>query len=250
MFSAGSTDFLKSVILRVSEARDLGDVDRFAFYDHMKSYTAAPPDLRRVDEKNLCEHCILNCVGVVVTTNHKSDGIYLPPDDRRNFVAWGDRTKEDFATAYWNGLWSWCASGGDRHVAAYLAKLDISAFDPKAPPPKTPAFWAIVDANRSPEDAELADVLDRIGKPNAVTVSWIATFAEAEFGQWIRNRKNRRMIPHRLERCGYVPVRNEAAEDGLWKFNEKRQVVYAKSTLSIGDWFKAVKDLTLTHPLI
>ena len=37
--------FLKSVILRVSEARDLGDVDRFAFYDHTKSLTAAPPDV-------------------------------------------------------------------------------------------------------------------------------------------------------------------------------------------------------------
>jgi hypothetical protein len=36
--------FLKSIILRVSEARDLGDVDRFAFYDHMKLFTAAPPD--------------------------------------------------------------------------------------------------------------------------------------------------------------------------------------------------------------
>ena len=48
--------FIKSVILRVSEARDLGDVNRFAFYDHMKSYTAAPPDVLRVDEKNLHEH--------------------------------------------------------------------------------------------------------------------------------------------------------------------------------------------------
>ena len=26
--------FVKSVILRISEARDLGDVDRFKFYDH------------------------------------------------------------------------------------------------------------------------------------------------------------------------------------------------------------------------
>jgi hypothetical protein len=43
--------FVKSVILRVNEARDLGVVDRFAFYDHMKSYTAAPPDTLRVDEK-------------------------------------------------------------------------------------------------------------------------------------------------------------------------------------------------------
>ncbi|HYU12200.1 MAG TPA: primase-helicase family protein, partial [Stellaceae bacterium] len=40
--------FLKSVILRVSEARDLGEFDRFAFYDHMKAYTAAPPDVLRV----------------------------------------------------------------------------------------------------------------------------------------------------------------------------------------------------------
>jgi hypothetical protein len=33
--------FLKSVILRINEARDLGDFDRYAFYDHMKAYTAA-----------------------------------------------------------------------------------------------------------------------------------------------------------------------------------------------------------------
>jgi hypothetical protein len=51
--------FLKSVILRVSEARDLGEFDRFAFHDHMKVYIAAPPDVLRVDEKNLKEHYIL-----------------------------------------------------------------------------------------------------------------------------------------------------------------------------------------------
>jgi hypothetical protein len=79
--------FLKSVILRVSEARDLGDVDRFAFYDHMKTYTAAPPDVLRVDEKNLREYNIFNVCGVVITTNHKTDGIFLPADDRRHFVA-------------------------------------------------------------------------------------------------------------------------------------------------------------------
>jgi hypothetical protein len=45
--------FIKSVVLRISEARDLGEVDRFKFYDHMKSLTAAPPDVLRVDEKHL-----------------------------------------------------------------------------------------------------------------------------------------------------------------------------------------------------
>ena len=76
--------------MRVNEARDLGEFDRFAFYDHMKVYTAAPPDTLRVDEKHLREHYILNCVGVIITTNHKTDGIFLPPDDRRHFVAWSD----------------------------------------------------------------------------------------------------------------------------------------------------------------
>jgi hypothetical protein len=45
--------FLKSVIIRVNEARDLGDVDRFNFYDHTKSVITTPPDTLRVDEKFL-----------------------------------------------------------------------------------------------------------------------------------------------------------------------------------------------------
>ena len=88
--------FLKSVILRISEARDLGDVNRFQFYDHMKAYTAAPPDVLRVDEKHLREYTVLNCCGVIITTNHKADGIYLPADDRRHYVAWSRPDKDDF----------------------------------------------------------------------------------------------------------------------------------------------------------
>jgi hypothetical protein len=99
--------FLKSVILCVSEARDLGDEDRFQFYDHMKTYIAPPPDVLRVDEKHLREHAILNCCGVIITTNHKADGIFLPSDDRRHLVAWCDLTKDDFTQAYWSKLWDW-----------------------------------------------------------------------------------------------------------------------------------------------
>jgi hypothetical protein len=35
--------FLKAVILRISEARDLGEFDRFQFYDHMKRTPPRPP---------------------------------------------------------------------------------------------------------------------------------------------------------------------------------------------------------------
>ena len=99
--------YVKSVILRVSEARDLGETNRYAFYEHMKVFAAAPPDVLRCDEKNLREHSVMNVCGVIITTNHKTDGIYLPADDRRHYVAWSDLTKEDFVDDYWRNLWGW-----------------------------------------------------------------------------------------------------------------------------------------------
>jgi hypothetical protein len=236
--------FSKSVILRVNEARDLGDVNRFSFYDHMKAYTAAPPDVLRVDEKNLREYSIFNCCGVIITTNHKADGIYLPADDRRHYVAWSDLTQESFPPGYWSKLWAWYAQDGDCHVTAYLAQLDISSFSAKAPPPKTPAFWDIVDASRAPEDAELADVLDGLRNPDAVTIAQIANGAASDFAAWASDRKNRRMIPHRLESCGYVPVRNDGAKDGLWVINNKRQVIYGKAALTLRERLAAARRLT------
>jgi Family of unknown function (DUF5906) len=227
--------FLKSVILRINEARDLGDMNRFTFYDHMKAYTAAPPDVLRVNEKHLREYSVPNCCGVIITTNHKTDGIYLPADDRRHYVAWSSSTKDDFAVDYWPALWSWYDRGGDRHVAAYLAQLEIASFDAKAPPPKTAAFWDIVDASRTPEDAELADVLDELSSPDAITLARVLSKATGDFAEWLRDRRNRRQMPHRFEQCGYVPVRNDAANDGLWPINGKRQVIYAKASLSLRD---------------
>jgi hypothetical protein len=233
------------VIVRVNEARDLGsEINRYQFYDHLKVYTAAPPDVLRVDEKHLREYAVLNCLSVIITTNHKADGIYLPSDDRRHYVAWSERTKDDFDEHYWRKLWGFYENGGYAHVAAYLAKRNLCGFDPKAPPEKTAAFWAIVDANRAPEDAELADVLDKLGNPDVVTLNQIAEAAdENALEDWIRDRRNRRAIPHRLEQCDYVPVRNDAAKDGLWVIRKKRTAIYGRSDLSTSDRLRAASRL-------
>jgi Family of unknown function (DUF5906) len=236
--------YLKSVVLRISEARDLGEFDRFAFHDHMKVYTAAPPDVLRVDEKNLREHYVPNLCGVIITTNHKTDGIYLPPDDRRHYVAWSDLSQSDFKPEYWRGIHRWYAKGGNEHVAEYLGSIDLSNFDAKAPPKKTQAFFEIVDASRAPEDAEMADAIDNLGSPNALTLAQLAATATGDFADWLRDRKNSRRIPHRLETCGYVAVRYDNAKDGLWKFNGRRQVIYAKADLSVGEREAAAVELT------
>jgi Family of unknown function (DUF5906) len=235
--------FVKSVVLRVSEARDLGELNRFTFYDHTKVYAAAPPDVLRCDEKHLREHYVFNCLGLIITTNHKTDGIYLPPGDRRHYVAWSQRQKEEFPEQYWNEFWGWYRTGGIGHVAAYLTELDLTGFDPKTPPPKTAAFWDIIIANNAPEDAELADVLDTLENPDAVTLTeLLEASAGSEAADWLLERKNRRTIPYRMERCGYTAVRNPNADDGLWKLKGKRQVVYARSDLALEAQFAAVEQ--------
>ena len=182
-------------------------------------------------------------LGFILTTNHKTDGIYLPAEDRRHYVAWSDLKQEEFPPGYWNTLWRFYADGGFGHVAAYLTEFNLSGFDPKAPPPKTPTFWEIVNVNIQPEDAELADVIDSLGKPdpnnpnsiippNAVTLPELIAAATGEVGEWIANRGNRRALPHRLERCGYTAIPNSNAKDKLWKCNGARVSVYARVDLS------------------
>jgi hypothetical protein len=186
---------------------------------------------------------------MIITTNHKTDGIYLPAEDRRHYVAWSERQPTDFEEDYWKEFWSWLNDGGDRHIAAYLATLDISGFDPKAPPPKTAAFWEIVNANRAPEDAELADAIDLIKDRDAITINMIENHAaDHEIKDWIRDRKNRRAIPHRLGKCGYVPVRTERADDGLWKIADTRQAVYARAELTVRERYEAASRLAANPP--
>ena len=233
------------MILRINEARDLGEIDRFKFYDHSKRYTAAPPDVLHVNEKHLREYYVINCLGCIITTNHKTDGIFLPADDRRHYVAWSDRRKEEFSPDYWNELWHWyLVEGGFGHVAAYLTELDLSGFDAKAPPPKTAAFWEIVNANQAPEDAELADLLDQLGNPGAVTPKSLIGAATGEVTEWLL--KNKRAIAHRLERCGYTPVLNTAAKDGYWLVNGTRQRIYVQSALSVQERLIAAQKLSGT----
>jgi hypothetical protein len=240
--------FLKSVVLCISEARDLGEFDRYTFYDHTKSYIAAPPDALYVDEKNLGEYYVPNLCGVIITTNHKTNGIYLPPDDRRHYVAWSECAKEEFDQAYWDALWRFYDDDGRRHVGAYLAQLDLSDWNAKAGPKKTDAFWAIVDAGRAPEDSELAQVIEMLENPDAVMLSDIVNEANnrpelMDFGTWLMDRKNRRLVPHRMEACGYQALRNDAAADGKWRISGRHETLYAKRELPMRDRLEAARAL-------
>src|SRR5262249_62195779 len=100
--------------------RKFCEVNRYEFYDHMKAYCASPPEVLQCDEKNLREYSVFNCCGVVIRTNYKSNGLYLPAEDRRHYVAWSECTQGDFEASYLDKLWGWYESGGDSPGAASL----------------------------------------------------------------------------------------------------------------------------------
>ncbi len=237
-------DYAKSIILRVNEAHDLGEFDRFKLHHHLKDYCAAPPDVLRVNEKHTKQYYIANVCGVIITTNEQTTGLYIPPDDRRHHVSGSKVKKEAFAEDYWNKLWRWIEDGGDSHVAAYLMQLDISAFDAKAPPPRTEAWWGIVHAGSAPENAELDDILDGLGRPDAVPLPEIKQMAHGAIKEWLDDPKNSRLIPHRLRDCSYEPVRNENDKtNGLWKRAGKRFAIYAKTSLTKQQQQQAVEKI-------
>ncbi len=115
-----------------------------------------------------------------------------------------------------------------------MQNLDLADFNPKAPPPQTSAFFEIVNASRTPEDAEFADALDVLAWPDAVTIDGHHRGDHAsDFVDYLKDRRNSRRIPHRFEACGYTTVRNPDAEDGLWRLHGRRQVIYARNTLDL-----------------
>jgi hypothetical protein len=247
-----NNDFLCSVAVRVNEARDVGDanrggrIDRYGLHDHMKALMSSPPETHRINRKYVPEYTSLSRTGFMITSNH-DDAIYLPSDDRRNAIAKSECTLNDFASDYFETLIHWLYhEHGINHVVALLQQYDLSNFNPKLAPPKTEAFWNMVNIDRGPEHNELADAIDAVAvelghkrdadgniePPDALTLAMVV--AKAPSAEWLTDRKKSRSIPHRLQRCGYVNAPNPDAlrSGGYWIINGKRQAIYARETLS------------------
>ncbi len=245
--------FAQNVILRINEAHDLGtDLSVFAFYERCKTLISAPPEAIFINEKHIPRYGIPNLVGVVITTNYLENGVYLPAEDRRHYVA---QSKLPAAgkpgaldDAYFAKFHDWLENqGGKRHVAAFLRSRDLSGFNRKAPPPKTKAFWEIVDAQRATEETELADCIEqmrtnrrlRIGgdrDDDLIVFSMQELKATAEklemknLQDWLADKKYRTQVPGKLKKLGYRRV-NSSAEDHLWKIGKRRQAIYGLDKL-------------------
>jgi hypothetical protein len=248
-FTAG---FLQKTVLQISEVHELGE-KRFSAYDSQKDWKAAPPNYLNVADKNVKEHPIQNAVLVIQTTNHLTDGPYIPPEDRREDVIWSKALKTDMPRltklepkVYWSDYFERLNKrGDDEHVAAFLMQRDLSKFMPGEEPPKTEAWKQIVGVNRPTGDAGLLDLLDHMAtdwvymtgdlqiRPPAITLDQIKRhrFCPLELAKLIDDKGKARTVAHRLGSAGYATFDRPGNAQGYWTINGKRQVIFTPNEL-------------------
>ena len=244
--------YLEAVICLIHEVEDFGDENRFGFYARMKPWLGGTAvSVLKVADKNVKVHPVVDVAGFVIGTNHKIRGLFLPPDDARHYVAWsyrtwddwGDATQDELVEKYHAPLFKWFdEEGGNERVAHYLRNLDLSKFNPKAPPPKTAAWHEIVNARRDPDVGGLERILDSLDNPPAVTVAEVARADSKQELNWFGG--DRAVIPAQFEDRGYVHQPNEGG--GAWQYGaktaRKKVAIYVKAKLSAAEKMAAARE--------
>lgn len=231
---ANFTDWVEKTLLVINEARDLGDENRYSFYETTKPLIAGPPDTLRCNLKGLTAYNVPNVMAVLITTNNKLSGLYLPPDDRRHYIAWSPLAEKP-NDEYFDPLWAWMdEQGGMKAALGYLKRCDLTGFRPKGDPPKTEAWHQIVSASVNPEEISMSDAIEGI---QCATVKEIIAALQLkgymELAQTLQ--KNARKIPHILERIGLEVLHNPAAKvDGRWRLGDgRKETIYVDKKLPL-----------------
>ncbi len=235
-------EFIAATLIRINEAANLHEMTKWAFNERTKVLIAGSPDICQVNPKYGQKYFVRMHCGVVLTTNHLADGIYIPQDDRRYDVmecatlvkmGLGD---EVVRREYFTDLWEWFLQGGDNHVAAYLSEKELSSFSASNGQRKTEAHKTIVAGGMS-SDSWLDDILSDMNYPQALRVDWIIIKAVAA-GEKDGNVKRR--LSNSMGRLGYIMLRSKN-KDGRWKISGKKVTVYVKPGLP--DDYDPVKEL-------
>ena len=235
-------EYAIATLIRISEAANLHEMTKWAFNERTKVLIAGSPDICAINPKYGQKYSVRMYCGVILTTNHLADGIYIPQDDRRYDViecatlAEMNLLDDGYRREYFDDLWEWFIKGGKCHVAAYLHERDISNFSPSNGQRKTEAHKTVV-ANGMGSDSWLDDILSDMDYPVAVRSDWLTVKAIAA-GK--KSGNIRSQMANVIGRLGYVMLRS-TNRDGRWKIDGKKVVVYVKPGLP--EDYDPVKEL-------
>lgn len=224
-------DWLECILLIIDEAKDTGGESKYQFYDKMKPIIAtASKKSHRINPKGKSPYIIPNMNNTVMTTNYLTNGMHMVITDGRHYIAWSDATINDGLTEeYFTNLYHWLDNGGRENVAAYLMGADVSDFNPKALPFKTPAFYEMCNSGKSTEHHDLSDVIDMITDEtfslDKVAATALAVMKDVELSRWLIMKSNYKKIERMLSEMNVVKHINPDSSNGKWWDKERQMPV-------------------------
>jgi hypothetical protein len=243
---SGFNEYVSATLVRISEAANLQEMSKWAFNEQTKVLIAGNPDTVTVNPKYGQKYSMKMFCGVIMTTNHLSNGIFIPEGDRRYDVI-DCATKKDMGLneeelkEHFERLWEWFENDrGAENIAAYLNTRDISKFSANSGQRKTEAHKTVVAQGYS-SDYWLTDIIEELGSPVALRASWIVERAVAN---GMKINEVRAKMAYAMERTEYSKMVNPNIVDGRWKIAGKSTIIYSKYGISIDEALKSVeKDI-------
>lgn len=147
---------LEAEIIVLNELKEPDAKERRALANKLKPVIAAPPEMLSINRKGLHPYDMVNRCLVLAFSNDPVP-ISLASQDRRWFCIWSSAPRMSPAAA--GKLWAWYQSGGFHAVAAWLARRDVSAFNPAAAPPVTEFKENLCEQSMSAGESFIVDQL-------------------------------------------------------------------------------------------
>lgn len=186
----GFNDYLLTTKYLHFNEVDLGDCRMSRTVgNRLKPIAAAPPLTLRVNQKGVKRIEVRNIVNGTMSTNGRVP-LEIIGVSRRYYAMWTDFTTRDEEgevsnawNAYWDTRWKWMEGGGVDACIWYLRnRVDISSFNPGAPPPMTDYLRDIAYAAQTPGvQSIMAFISAKIGafKSDLVTAHEVSATMQA-----------------------------------------------------------------------
>jgi len=147
---------LEAEIIILNELKEPDARERRALANKLKPIIAAPPEMIPINRKGLHPYQMVNRCFVLAFSNDPVP-ISLATQDRRWFCIWSAAPRMEPRTAA--RLWAWYTAGGFAAVAGWLARRDVSAFNPAAAPAMTEFKQNLIEHGMSMAESYLVEML-------------------------------------------------------------------------------------------
>jgi hypothetical protein len=197
---------------------------------------AAPPNTLPLNQKHQKLRHVINVMRVFITTNDWM-AMYIPPEDRRMFIMHSNLEQRwheaEGNPEYFVRFFHWLENGGIENVAAWLARRDLSKFNPKQQIERTSGWRAVANSWGEPEDA-VSNALEVLGHPDIVfgaEMLHVSFDGKDELANMI---KSPRKMGFRMQKAGYTSMSPEQGD--RWTFTDggkafRSRLVFVKPKL-------------------